>query len=196
MSEEHNKFDFAINKKRVYDQTASMHFCLSDYYKKLASLEDAAEIAVSVLLCGLTFFNFQQYFPCIRFNQSLIIGIVSIFLFAFTLVKQRMAHKELAEKHCLAGKIYVKSKLDLALKIEEWQKQQISDQEMQEYIYRNFQSLNELPQIPEKKFLKLKHHHQTKVEFSKFLDSHRNDFWFICKLKFRFCGNRKKQKKD
>ena len=31
--------------------------------------------------------------------------------------------------------------------------------------------------------------HQSKAEMSKFLDSHKKDFWFICRLKFRFSRN-------
>ena len=49
--------DVAYNKKRIFDQMASMHFRLSDEYKRLASIEDAIEIIISVALCGITFLD-------------------------------------------------------------------------------------------------------------------------------------------
>lgn len=191
MSDTNHRLDFAKSKKRIYDQTASMHFCLSDHYKTLSTIEDSFEILISVVLCGLTFFDFQNYFPKSSINSILAIGIVSILLFAFTLIKQRLGHKQLAEKHNLAGKMYSKAKLTLSGKIEEWKESDLPEKEIQDYILNHFQSLNDLPQIPEKKFHKLKHHHQSKVEFSKFLDSHPNDFWIICKIKYRFCFKQK-----
>lgn len=54
--------DVAYNKKRIFDQMASMHFRLSDEYKRLASIEDAIEIIISVTLCGITFLDYQEYF--------------------------------------------------------------------------------------------------------------------------------------
>ena len=54
------------------------------------------------------------------------------------------------------------------------------------YIKEHYKTLNDLPQIPEKHFAKLKHAHLSKVAFSKFLDSHEKDFWIICKIKFHF----------
>jgi len=54
------------------------------------------------------------------------------------------------------------------------------------YLDDHYSTLNDLPQIPEKHFPRLKHAHQSKVEFSKFLDNHQNDFWLICRIKFRF----------
>ena len=52
----------AYSKKRIFDQMASMHFRLSDEYKRLASIEDAIEIIISVALCGITFLDYQEYF--------------------------------------------------------------------------------------------------------------------------------------
>ena len=179
--------DLAQKKKRVFDQTASMHFTLSDEYMRLTNLEDAIEIIVSVLLCGVTFLDCEKYFHIPSNTSSLIIGLVSIFLLAFTLIKQSLGHKQLCEKHQLAGKMYAKAKLDLASKITEWEINPISNSELLAYLDDHYNALSDLPQIPEKHFARLKHAHQAKVELSKFLDSHPNDFWLVCKIKFRLC---------
>lgn len=177
--------DLANKKKKSFDQMASMHYKLSDKYKRFSSIENAIEIVISVLLCGVTFLDCEKYFHIPSNISSLIIGFVSIFLLAFTLIKQNLGHKELYEKHQLAGKMYAKAKLDLAAKIKEWDLKPISDDEVLSYLNDHYTALNDLPQIPEKFFAHLKHAHQTKVEFSKFLDQHPRDFLWVCKLKFR-----------
>ena len=186
MNSESKIIDMANKKKKVFDQCASMHFKLSDEYKLLSNIEDAIEIAISVILCGVTFLDCEKYLQIPSEYYSLIIGFVSIFLLAFTLIKQNLGHKQLCEKHQIAGKMYAKSKLDLTAKIAEWSINPQSDIEMLSYLDDHYSTLNDLPQIPEKHFPRLKHAHQSKVEFSKFLDNHQNDFWLICRFKFRF----------
>lgn len=189
MSNKNAGLDIANNKKRIFDQMASMHFRLSDEYKHFACIEDAIEIIISVALCGITFLDFQEYFNIIIRKPSLIVGCISIFLFAFTLIKQSIGHKQLCEKHQIAGKMYSQAKLDIATKIAEWNATGASIEDVLNYINSHFSSLNELPQIPEKHFNRLKHLHQSKVEMSKFLDTHRNDFWLVCRIKFRIFRN-------
>ncbi|MGM9523833.1 MAG: hypothetical protein ACI3VU_05415 [Faecousia sp.] len=163
-----------------------MHFTLSDKYERMSKIEDTIEVVLSVLLCGLTFCDFDQLGWGQIKNPTLIIGLTSIILFAFTLVKQRLDHKKRSEQHYLAGKMYAHVKLEVDSRIKVWERQEIDEFEVVQYFQDNFSELNELVQIPEKDFIKLKHAHQTKVEFSKFLDTHKNDYLWICKLKFRF----------
>lgn len=195
MDERKTALDIANNKKRIFDQMASMHFRLSDTYKCFAGAEDIIEIIVSVVLCGITFLDYQAYFNISIKRPMLIVGFISIFLLAFTLIKQSVGHKQLSEKHQIADKMYSQAKLDIASKIVEWSILSTPDENVLNYIDSHFGSLNELPQIPEKKFSRLKHWHQSKVEMSKFLDSHRNEFWFVCKVKFRFSNNAIKKTK-
>lgn len=179
--------EMAENKKRVFDQTASMHFMLSDEYKFKYTIEDAVEIIISILLCGVTFLDCEKYFGIAKEVSALVMGFAPIFLLAFTLVKQRLNHKQLFEKHQLAGKMYAQAKLDMASKLIKWKNSgaEICDTEILEYMDSHFTALNDLPQIPEKHFNRLKHNHQCKVSFSKYLDNHQNDFWLICRIKFR-----------
>ena len=142
----------AYSKKRIFDQMASMHFRLSDEYKRLASIEDAIEIIISVALCGITFLDYQEYFNITIQRPTFIVGCISIILLAFTLIKQGVGHKELCEKHQIAGKMYSQAKLDIASKIAEWNISDTSTKDILSYIDSHFSSLNELPQIPEKHF--------------------------------------------
>ena len=89
--------DLANKKKKGFDQMASMHFKLSDKYKRFSNIEDTIEIVISVLLCGVTFLDCEKYFHIPSNISSLIIGFVSIFLLAFTLIKQNLGHKELCQ---------------------------------------------------------------------------------------------------
>ena len=184
--------DIAKNKKRIFDQTASMHFKLSDRYHTFETIEDAVEIIASVIMCGLTFFDYEKFIGSSPDKATVVIGAISIFLFAFTLVKQRLAHSQLSEKHKLAGKLYSQAKLDITARITDWDTGEATDKYILDYINEHYDSLNELPQIPEREFNRLKHWHQSKVEMSKFLDTHQNEFWLICKIKFRFKKFREK----
>jgi hypothetical protein len=196
MNNENLAINEARNKKRVFDQMASMHFKLSDEYRRWARFEDAIEIAVAVSLCGVTFLNFQNYFNITIENSTLIVGGISIFLLIFIFIKQRIGHRQLSEKHQLAGKLYTKAKLDLTSMINMWITVTVDDSEVLSNIDNRFGTLNDLPQIPEKHFSRLKHAHQSKVAMSKFLDSHPNDFWLLCKLKFRLGSICKKNTTD
>lgn len=177
--------DLVNKKKRVLDQMASMHFKLSDEYKRWATIEDVIEIVISVVLCGITFLDCEKYFGIPSNISGLVVGFISIFLLAFTLVKQGLGHKQLCEKHQLAGKMYTKAKLDLVNKIADWLTSSHNENEVLTYLNEHYSALNDLPQIPEKHFARLKHAHQAKIAFSKFLDDHQHEFWMICKIKYR-----------
>ena len=178
--------EIARKKKDVFDQMASMHFSLSDKYLFLSKVEDAIEILISVALCGVTFLDYEKFLSCKSNWPVFVTGIISIFLLAFTLIKQRLDRKKLSEKHNLAGKMYSRAKLDINAKIIEWEIMGTENEEILQYCNNHFLELNELPQIPEKEFIRQKHSHQSKVEFSKFLDSHKRDCLLICKIKFWF----------
>ena len=176
----------AKDRQRVFDQMTSMHFLLSDRYKRLAIIEDVVEICLSVVLCALTFFDFGEV---IKGNTTLpvvAIGIVSALLFAFTLVKQRLDRKKQSEKHSLAGKLYSRAKIELRNQISLWESSGCTEEEINAYLEKIFLALNDLVQIPEASFARLKHAHQRKVEFSRFLDDHKAEPFFVCKLKFLF----------
>ncbi len=173
-----------------------MHFKLSDYYKAWNSFFDIAEIFISVCLCGVTFLDFKTYFK-VDFDSQLILGIISIFLLAFTLTKQRLNFKEKSEQHYFAGKMYCSAKIDITNRITQWENYP-NPQEAIEYMRTQYIGLNDLVQIPENKFTRLKHHHQHKADFSKFLDKNKRIPYMICILKYCFlnCFDRKKKEED
>ena len=186
MGKDNDILERAKDRRRVFDQMTSMHFLLSDKYKRLAIMEDVAEICMSVVLCALTFFDFREV---IKGNTTLpvvAIGIISALLFAFTLVKQRLDRKKQSEKHSLAGKLYSRAKIELSNQISMWEASGYTEDEIITYLEKNYIALNDLVQIPEASFARLKHAHQRKVEFSRFLDDHRAEPYFVCRLKFLF----------
>ena len=78
------------------------------------------------------------------------------------------------------------AKLDIENKIEQWKIQGIDEPAIFQYIENHYKNLNDLPQIPENEFAKLKHKHQHKIAFSKFLDTHKESCWLCCKIEFLF----------
>lgn len=115
----------ATKKRNVFDQTASMHFRLSDIYHGWSVICDVIEIVFAVALGSVAFANIQ--------NLSVIIGVVSSGLFAFTLIKQRLDLKEKSEQHRLAGKAYVNAKLDLNSMLLKWSNEVTADEKISEY---------------------------------------------------------------
>ena len=186
MEKDNEILERAKDRRRVFDQMTSMHFLLSDKYKRLATIEDVAEICLSVVLCALTFFDFGEVIKGKTTLPVVAIGIISALLFAFTLVKQRLDRKKQSEKHSLAGKLYSRAKIELSDQISLWESNGYDEEEIITYLEKNFLALNDLVQIPEASFAKLKHAHQRKVEFSRFLDAHRAEPYFVCQLKFLF----------
>ena len=186
MSDQNPGIEFAEKKKKAFDQMASMHFILSDRYKTIAAIEYAFEITVSVALCGAAFFDFSKVSARFSPNASIVTGWLSIALFAFTLIKQYLSRSDQSEKHRVAGKMLTQAKLDLTSKIEKWKVENTAEKEILAYIDNHFSVLNDLPQIPEKDFLRLKHKHLAKIDFSKYLDSHHKESWLLCRLKYMF----------
>lgn len=191
MDKNNMALDAAKKKRRILDQMASMHFKLSDEYKCKSILEDIFEIAISIILCGITFLDWENYFSISDRISSLIMGFISIGLLIFTFYKQIVNHKQLCEKHQLSGKMYAQAKLELSSQLNEWEIKNTNNDEILQYLNSHFDSLNDLPQIPEKYFNRLKHSHQHKVAMSKFLDDHQNDSWFLCQMRFTLRGIKK-----
>ena len=171
-------------RRRVFDQMASMHFLLCDKHNRWAIIEDVVEICLSVLLCAFTFFDFSMVIKGQSSYPVIAIGTTSVLLFAFTLIKQRVDRKKKSENHLLAGKQYSRAKIDLTNHINRWEACGYSENEVSAYLENNFCGLNDLIQIPEASFAKLKHTHQKKVEFSRYLDDHKEEPFVVCKLKF------------
>ena len=177
---------------RIYDQMASMHFRLSDKYRNWTVIENIIEIVLSVVLCGCTFLDINKHLVLKRLfgdiDQSLIMGISSIALFAFTLTKQALNHHQRCEQHRSAGKMYSQAKLELRLKKNEWTVNCVEDDIINDYLKQRSLTLNDLPQIPEDKFAKYKHWHVRKIEMSKFVDRHKAAPWCWCQFLFFLKG--------
>ena len=107
---------------------------------------------------------------------------------AFNAAKKK---KQLCEKHQLSGKMYAQAKLELSSQLNKWEINNTNSDDILEYLNNHFDSLNDLPQIPEKHFNRLKHSHQHKVAMSKFLDDYHDNLWFICQIRFALKGIKK-----
>ncbi len=191
MDKNNMAFNAAKKKKHILDQMASMHFKLSDEYKLKSVLEDIFEISISIILCGITFLDLENYFSISDRISSLIMGFISIGLLIFTFSKQIVNYKQLCEKHQLSGKMYAQAKLELSSQLNKWEINNTNSDDILEYLNNHFDSLNDLPQIPEKHFNRLKHSHQHKVAMSKFLDDYHDNLWFICQIRFALKGIKK-----
>ena len=176
-----------LGKKRdVMDMMATQHFILSDTYNFKNTMLDCCELIAAVIICGMTFFNYSnvndQYANSIWFSM----GFFSIFVFAITLVKQRLDLKTKAEKHDYAGRVFSKIKIEISDKIQEWCKVEVTSEMVLEFMSGIYKQYEDLVTIPDNKFTKLKHKHYRKIELSKYIDENKNCPWFLCKIKFMF----------
>lgn len=196
MKNDSTALEYAKKKKRTFDQMASMHFIRADKHSFYAELEDCVEIIISVALCGLTFFDWQTIISSFPIVNRYFPGFAGIFLFAFTFLKRIFNHSGISHQHYVAGKMLTQAKLDLGNRIEQWKVQDAKEEEILQYLDNHYQNLNDLPQIPENSFAKLKHKHQYKIAFSKFLDKHKECCWWCCKIKFFFKSIKFKEDSD
>lgn len=178
--------DSAEKKFRVYDMMTSMFFKLADYYHHVDLVYDVFELALSTLICGVTFLGETSVITISHKIYTLTIGFSSIGLFAFTLIKQRLDYKKLAEEYKFAGKKYAAAKSKLKKQLDIWTDEGFNNTDINLFMENLDDTLKDLATIPENKFHKLKHYHQQKVEYSKFLDSNKSEPWYLCKFKFYY----------
>ena len=181
--------EFLYEKKKIMDMMTTGHSTLRDYYNRIDTGLDCVEFISAVIVCGTTFYGYGS----VGYSEEvkLVIGIFSMTIFSMILIKRHLDLKTKAEKHNFAAHVCSNIKIKISNKIQEWCGEDITSKMVSDYMGNIYIQLDELVPIPENKFLKLKHKHQRKVEFSKSLDKNRKYLWITCKIKFMRERNQK-----
>lgn len=155
---------------RVLRQTLSMHRMMKYRYQKLAVTIDIILLACAVVFCATTFAS-DDVFSLIGLspeNVRFILGVASIFAFFASLVALRVGwkgkialHQESEQKLTSALQLFRELRKD----DETWPQEQSSDLHC-----AYWEAMNNIIDIPEKKFVGLKSRHLRKVQISKMLD--------------------------
>ncbi len=182
--------EYLENKKRVVDMMTTAHSIIRDRYNHINTALDCLEVVAAAIICGTTFLNYNELWPDYGNGIWLTMGFFSIFILILTILRQRLDLKTKAEKHDHAARVCSKIKLDISYKMQEWCDQDIVPEEAVEFVKLEYEGLEDIVPIPDRKFTKLKHMHDRKVQFSRFLDSNRMSPWIVCKIRFFFIKKR------
>lgn len=179
--------------KKVIDQMITAHSSLHDKYKFYSGLNDAFLIGGSAILNGLVFFDFNLIKKYNWFSQSLdkdsfqgIIGIISITIFALSLVSTTFDWKKKAESHNQARIQLTNLKFNARNLIS---KKTASDEDLKKYSEEYKKVMENLPiTVPNKLFNSLKSKHYKKRELSKLIDKYPKTHIMLLKLSLFIAG--------
>lgn len=151
---------------RVVDQMVTAHCGLRDHYERLSLVHDVLVIVFSITVVATTFID-----PLIVIGMGLsqeavrvTLGLVSIVVFATTVIELRVRWKERGGAHRLAARALGELKLS-GRGIDPVRSPDIAESWLREAR----RLIKDLPEIPERQFLRLKARHRRKVEVSKMI---------------------------
>lgn len=158
-------------QKKVLNMMISMHSILRDRYKSLDLIANILLLMSSVIMNSLVFANDELYnfFSINSAKAKTIIGILSILIFAISLVFLLVNWKEKSNNHGDAV-VQLSALLNECRAMDE-----IEDSEEKKFMCNTFtqkyiQVNNILVKIPDSKFNYLKYRHYKKIELSKLID--------------------------
>lgn len=154
---------------RVIDQMVTAHCGLRDRYERLALARDVLVLVLSVGLVATTFGK-QSILSLAGLSDAaarLVVGLVSTGVFAATVIELRVRWKERSGAHRLAAKALAELKL-VGRSIDPVSSRDAAESWLKEVR----RLLKDLPEIPERQFLRLKARHLRKVEVSKLIGRH------------------------
>ena len=167
---------------RVLRQTLSMHTMLRDRYTRLALIIDILFLACSVTFCATTFARgdvFAQIGLSLK-NIRFILGVASIVAFFASLVALRVDWKGKAARHRDAvQKLTNVLSLFRARQQEDgsWPEDRSTD------LHRTYwEAMNNIIEVPDRPFVRLKVRYLRKVELSKMSDSASGCPLFVLRL--------------
>ena len=171
-------------RKDNVNQMISMHSKKRDELIRLARMLDSACIMASIIVCGVTFFNYDGY----GWGDMLHLGIafVSIVLVAASILNSFSNLKVDADKHAQAANRFasVKKTIDAELSCEELMA--TGDEihcEVLKRIDAEIAAIAEISVISEKDFNRLKHYHRRKEKYRTMVGDYDSDSYPIARLK-------------
>ena len=168
------------------DQMISMHSKKRDELMGLARILDSVCIVASIIVCGVTFFNYENY----GWGDTLHLAVafVSILLVAASLLNSFSNFKVKADKHAQAANRFasVKKTIDAELSCEELLTTgDESHCEVLKKIDAEIAAIAEISVISEKDFNRLKHYHRKKEKYRSMVGDYDSDSYLIARLKMR-----------
>jgi len=180
--------------KKVIDMMVSMHSNLSDMYKFRSQFVNLILIISAFILNILVFadYNFlSEHFGLSIESLKFWRGIASAIIFLTSLIILVVRWREKSEAHKSAkNKLFtLLSDCRKILEVEnESSKKKLAKQFVDDYKL----IAGDIAPIPSKMFGKLKSKHYRKVEFSKYIDKHKEVPYLLQKLRFFLIGIKKK----
>lgn len=188
--------------KNKSNQMATMHSVLFSKYNFWNHWLTILIITISSFLLLVTFLSVDYTFKLCQLCfdklsmesvstiQIFIIAILALFNFIVSILIIIFNPNDKANSHKMAINHY--SKIIYDIRNFEEKENKISDEEklkLKEKIQTKYLDDNDLPKIPENKFLSLKANHKKKVKISKILDEKPSTNIFILKIKMFFEDN-------
>lgn len=169
------------SKRDVRDMMVSAYSMLRDSCRRRNGLLECIELGLAVFICGMTFFNYARFDE--SGNLALIIGFVSIAVFALSLIRQRLDYKTLAERYNRAAECCYEARRQIDLVLQEYTGELPIDV-LAAVGDKVEQICSDIERIPDSKFVKLKFKHRVKVAFSRYVSDSSESLWLLCKLRF------------
>jgi hypothetical protein len=167
---------------RVSDMMCTAHAGLRDRYRRWALWLDLALLVPSAWLVALTFVEprINALLTPGTIEPQIWTGVLSVILFALSIVQLRVDWKGQADAHARAFEGFAEVKRDANLVLSS---AQVATEEMCRPIFARYGSAGSTP-IPESEFLRQKRNHLLKVAVSRHLDTHPAASPAFMKLRF------------
>lgn len=171
-------------RERVSDTMLTAHSVLRDRFVHQATALDVVLIALSAILCGMTFLDpaLVKYFHLDPEAIRLVLGACAILVFILSIVGFRVDWKERSARHQNACSTLADIKAKSRELIRVQQDHQI---ESAEFLRASGFAMSVLPPIPEVEFVKLKAKHKQKLEISRLLDEYPSVPIWVLRWKLR-----------
>lgn len=155
--------------RRLANQQASIHGWLSDYYGRWSAALTFCSLLLAVILLALVFASdFVQRttaIPADAFQWATGIAAITNFLFTLWALAWRPASKAAGHRQAIGH--YTKAKYEVGRRLDS---EEAITAEAVEQIEERYLDTRDLPNIPDRRFLKLKRWHLEKVAVSRELD--------------------------
>jgi len=174
-----------IRQKGILNMMITAHSSLRDKYSFISKLFDSSLVIAAVFLNALVFAS-DEFYKALNLNaesSKLGLGIVSVVLFALSILGLILNTKQKAENHSQASQ-QLFNLLSESRIIDDLTDGEYKNREIDSFIKKYCQITAFLVPIPSRKFNRLKSKHLRMVEFSKYISKHPNEIHLIQKLSF------------